>query len=290
MLLAGLVIPLLNKLYNTWENNDAKQKAEIESTRDCPACLSRIPSAATKCKHCASDVSALIPQAKVAKEAQVVQKRLADEIRSKQELAEKEEAARVLAAQEREQIEKIESERFERDQLQSYSPARRFIATHKTLSIGIVLVVAVALILVNNRNKVMGYLVVPGAHLSGANLAGADLSNANLAGADLSNAALSNTALSGANLSGANLSNAALFGSDLYGTNLSGADLSGADLSNAALTGANLSGANLTGANLSGTVLSGANLSGVISSSIIGSPYGLPTGWQLIDGVLSQIE
>ncbi|MGJ8676419.1 MAG: pentapeptide repeat-containing protein [Akkermansiaceae bacterium] len=49
---------------------------------------------------------------------------------------------------------------------------------------------------------------------------------------------------------------------------------------------ANLSEADLSGADLNGADLNGADLSGVESGNITGTPIGLPTSWQIVNGYL----
>jgi uncharacterized protein YjbI with pentapeptide repeats len=110
---------------------------------------------------------------------------------------------------------------------------------------------------------------------------------ANLPGAKLTAAALANMDLSGVNLTGAILARADLTGANLTGAILTGANLTGADLTGADLTGADLTGAILTGAILPGASLTRATLVDVVSSGITGTPASLPTGSQLVAGVVT---
>jgi uncharacterized protein YjbI with pentapeptide repeats len=153
---------------------------------------------------------------------------------------------------------------------------------------------------------------------AGANIEGADLAGANLAGANLSNTNAISVSMVGTNLAGTNLSGAQLARVTSGGitgrpaslphatpsnwqlddgylvgpyVNLQNASLGGANLSSANLHGANVQGANLAKANLHAAYLmaaflSGATLNGVTSGKITGTPYSLPSGWQLVLGIL----
>jgi uncharacterized protein YjbI with pentapeptide repeats len=161
------------------------------------------------------------------------------------------------------------------------------------------------------------YLVGPYANLIGANLQKANLSKADLQGANAIGANLKSSVLTGANLASAQLSQAALTGvvsggihgkpqslpagwgleggylvgpgANLARANLQKANLSKTDLQGANAIGANLKSSTLTGANLASAQLSGAALAGVVSGGITGKPRSLPTGWELVKGVLRQI-
>ncbi|MGD0394449.1 MAG: pentapeptide repeat-containing protein [Acidimicrobiales bacterium] len=170
-----------------------------------------------------------------------------------------------------------------------------------------------------NWKLVSGYLVGPGANLTdavltGTKLTGAKLTGANLTGANLTGASLTSAALSGVISGGlvgtpsglpANWSvvsgylvgpGAFLYGASLGDAHLTGADAAGANLEGAVLTGATLTDANLSNtdaldvtlsaSDLSGTNLAGAALVGVRSGGITGTPKALPSGWELVDGVL----
>ena len=155
-----------------------------------------------------------------------------------------------------------------------------------------------------------------GAVIEGANLTGADLSGADLSGADAIDATLTGANLQDTNLSGAQLAKVTSGGitgipaslpnatpsnwqlddgylvgpySNLVNANLSGANLSSGNLQGVNATGANLAGANLGSVYLMAALLGGANLNGVESGGITGTPYALPTGWGLVQGVLVQI-
>lgn len=157
----------------------------------------------------------------------------------------------------------------------------------------------------NLNNAFLGGAYMPSADLTGADLTGAyfggaDLSLAILAGVDLTGVDLTGSTLSGANFSNAILASALLGGADLGNANFSGANLSLADLSGAFAVGANFSGANLNGANLFFANLGNVNLdladltdttlNGVTSGGITGTPVALPAGWQLVGGVLVNID
>jgi uncharacterized protein YjbI with pentapeptide repeats len=156
---------------------------------------------------------------------------------------------------------------------------------------------------------------------AGANMEGADLSGANLAGANLSNTNAINVSMVGTNVAGTTLSGAQLARvtsggitgvpaslphatpsnwqlddgylvgpyANLQNANLSRANLSSANLHGANVQGANLADANLHAAYLMAAFLSGATLNGVTSGKITGTPYSLPSGWQLVLGILRKI-
>ena len=171
----------------------------------------------------------------------------------------------------------------------------------------------------SNWSLVSGYLVGPGANLTDGNLTDAKVGAANLTGVNLTGADVEGTVFGSANLSGvisggligtpsslpANWSlvgayligpGAFLYGANLRGAHLTKADAAGANLEGAVLTGANLTDANLSdtdalevslsGSDLSGTNLAGAALVGVTSGAITGIPAALPSGWELVGGVL----
>jgi uncharacterized protein YjbI with pentapeptide repeats len=168
---------------------------------------------------------------------------------------------------------------------------------------------------------VRGYLVGPGANLTGAKLTAATLTGANLTGANLTGADVAKAVLTGARLTGvvsgglvgipsrlpADWSvvskylvgpGAFLYGADLAGARLTRADVAGANLEGTVLTGATLTDANLSDADaidvvLSGTHLAGADLAGatvvgVTSGGISGTPKALPSGWEIVQGVLKK--
>jgi uncharacterized protein YjbI with pentapeptide repeats len=172
-----------------------------------------------------------------------------------------------------------------------------------------------------NWSLVKGYLVGPGANLANGNLANgnlatADLTSAELTGADVAGAVLATADLTGVVSGGligipsslpANWSvvsgylvgpGAFLYGADLGGAKLTKADVAGANLEGAILTGATLTDANMSNADalevmlsdssLSGTNLAGASLVGVTSGGISGTPEALPSGWELVHGVLER--
>ena len=85
---------------------------------------------------------------------------------------------------------------------------------------------------------------------------------------------------------GTNFEDANLFYSSFTGASLYGANFRNANLYKANLGGADLSYANLNGAVLQDVNLAGAVLRGVQSNGINGTPTSLPSGWNLISGVL----
>ncbi len=72
---------------------------------------------------------------------------------------------------------------------------------------------------------------------------------------------------------------------------LSGCDLAGAYLGNAGLQRANMTDTDIRGSflgstNMSGTELAGSDVTGSSSGGITGTPATLPTGWNIVNGVL----
>ena len=165
-----------------------------------------------------------------------------------------------------------------------------------------------------------------GADLVGANIEGAVLTGANLTDAVLTNVDAMEVLLAGSDLSGANLTGADLVGvtsGGITGTplalptatptnwqivggylvgpnaNLTDADLAGQYLASSNLDRANLTDADLSDSNLSngyvtfalmaGTNLADATLAGITSHDVEGTPAALPSGWELVDGVLKPI-
>lgn len=157
----------------------------------------------------------------------------------------------------------------------------------------------------------------PGVDFSGANLSGANFSGQMLFSSDLSGANLTYTDLSSVDLGYADISDVDLSTVDL--TRIKGKDLSydattklpegwklvgptgsgvlvgpsawlyDADLSGADLSGMTFSEARWVRVDLSGTNLTGATLAGIDSSGLISNANTiLPTGWEIVGGVLQQ--
>ena len=147
------------------------------------------------------------------------------------------------------------------------------------------------------------------ADLSHADLTGADLSHNNIAGANLSHAVLVGADISLSTLRGANLEGANLEGANLRSTSSGGiigvplllptkfrlvrgylvgpgCDLSDADLTNADLTGADLTATEMVNVNLEQVCLADARLNRVYCREASGTPSALPSGWQMIGGIL----
>lgn len=91
----------------------------------------------------------------------------------------------------------------------------------------------------------------------------------------------------GSDLNGVSFNCAGLANTNFSGVNIAFRNFIGADLSNADLSGANLSGASIDGTNLAGTNFTGTTLTYLYSGIVTGSPVGLPSGWQVLDGVLT---
>ena len=186
--------------------------------------------------------------------------------------------------------------------------------TLKVLVLVVVAVIAVSL----QRSTLAGSAVVsPSAYGAscvpgpGADLSGCDFAGTNLSGVSLSGANITLADFSGADLAGANLSNAVVITampcspSEVGGTNpitvlctdpdpnFSGANLTGVDLSGVNLAGGTVSDGQFCEKGVCFPVVEAfepADLNGVTSGSILGTPI-LPSGWNLIDGVLaSDIE
>ncbi|MGD0394636.1 MAG: pentapeptide repeat-containing protein [Acidimicrobiales bacterium] len=160
-----------------------------------------------------------------------------------------------------------------------------------------------------------------GANIEGAVLTGATLTDANLENVDAMAVLLSNSNLAGTNLAGANLVDvtsggitgtpatlpkttptnwqfvdgylvgpyANLTGADLAGQYLASGNLDGANLTDSDLSDSDLTNAYVTDAVMTGTNLADATLAGITSHNVVGTPAALPSGWELVGGILKPI-
>jgi titin len=142
-----------------------------------------------------------------------------------------------------------------------------------------------------------------GAYFTGKDLRSTTLTNANFTAANLATAnfsgmTLTSTTFTGANLRAANFSgttlltgttfsNAMLRNADFTSAVASNRDFGGSTLTGANFTSANLSSATLSSTRLSSTILGSANLTGASGSLITGTPASLPSGYSIVNGVLT---
>jgi len=180
-----------------------------------------------------------------------------------------------LSRSERENEQKLESDRQRQSALESYFDCMTDLLIKENLrtsrhsdevrSIARTRTLAVLRVLDEDRKgQALQFLFESGLinknpiiHLTGASLHGARLEGASLVGAEIRG-----TYLNGAQLRGANLTDTDLRGSDFDGADLTGAVLTDADLTMALLTGAKLEAADLNGANLTWADFTNANLKG----------------------------
>jgi len=129
-----------------------------------------------------------------------------------------------------------------------------------------------------------GWQYLPGLSLNNLNFSTLYIIGIDLSATNLTNTNFSNTDITNVNFTGATLSGIISGGISGTGYTLP----TGWKLINGYLLGpgSNLTNANLANINLSGLDLSNCILTGVRSGGITGTPQGLPTGWQIMNGYL----